>query len=275
MTLSKPEAQRLRDRYGDWAVVTGASSGIGAELARQLAQAGFHLVIHGRDAGKLAQLQGELKGPPGLRVEAVVADLTQAAGREALLTATAGLPVGLFILSAGLGSSGYFLESELDTEVAMLRLNAEAVLVLLHHMGRRMAAQGRGGVVLLSSLVAFQGVPFAAHYAATKAYVQSLGEALAQEWKPLGLDVLVAAPGPVASAFGERAGMQMGFSLTPAQVGVPILRALGRRRTVLPGWLSKFLVYSLRTSPRPWRVRIMQQIMGGMTQHQRVPRVDS
>jgi hypothetical protein len=118
-------------------------------------------------------------------------------------------------------------------------------------------------------MVAFQGVPYSANYAATKAYVQSLGEALAEELRPHGVDVLAAAPGPVASGFGQRANMKMNMSLTPQQVGIPILKALGRNTTVLPGFLTKFLVYSLRTVPRWGKVKIMKIVMGGMTEHQR------
>jgi short-subunit dehydrogenase len=140
---------------------------------------------------------------------------------------------------------------------------------LTHHFSRKFKEQKRGGIILLSSLVAFQGVPYSANYAATKAYVQSLAEGLYHELKPFDVDVLAAAPGPVASGFAEVANMQMSMSLKPSDVGIPILRALGRTSTVLPGFLSKLLVYSLRTAPRSLKVRIMQLIMGGMTEHQR------
>ena len=122
----------------------------------------------------------------------------------------------------------------------------------------------------MSSMVAFQGVPYSANYAATKAYVQSLAEALAVELKPYNVDVLAAAPGPVSSGFEQRANMKMSMSLKPSQIGVPILKALGRKTTVLPGLLTKVLVYSLRTLPRWGKVKIMQKVMGSMTKHQRV-----
>jgi short-subunit dehydrogenase len=117
--------------------------------------------------------------------------------------------------------------------------------------------------------VAFQGVPYSANYAATKAYIQSLAEALHVELKPYGVDVLAAAPGPVNSEFASRANMKMGNVLKPEDVGIPILKALGRKSTVLPGTLSKVLVYSLRTLPRWAKVRAMKVVMGGMTKHQR------
>ncbi len=200
----------------------------------------------------------------------VATDVSEPAGRQAIIDATQNLAVGLLVASAGYGTSGLFTESTVSEEVGMLRVNCEALLILTHHYGRQFVKQKRGGIVLMSSLVGFQGVPYAAHYAATKAYVQSLAEALSVELRPLGVDVLAAAPGPVVSGFGQRANMQMGTALTPAQIGVPILKALGRQSTVLPGFLTKFLVGSLRTVPRWAKVRIMEQVMAGMTKHQRV-----
>lgn len=113
-------------------------------------------------------------------------------------------------------------------------------------------------------MVAFQGVPNAAHYAATKAYVQSLAEALSEELQPFKVAVLAAAPGPVSSGFASRAHMNMGKALTPEEVGVPILKALGKQVTVLPGWLTKLLVYSLMTLPRWGKIKVMKKVMSGM-----------
>jgi len=151
----------------------------------------------------------------------------------------------------------------------MLKVNCEALLTLTHHYGQQFAKQRRGGIILMSSMVAFQGTPYAANYAATKAYVQTLAEGLAVELKPYGVNVLAAAPGPVESGFGQRANMKMSMSLSPAEVGVPILTALGRKTTVLPGHLTKLLVYSLRAVPRWGKIKIMKKVMSGMTKHQR------
>ena len=270
MNLSASEKQRLKTKYGRWAVVTGASSGIGLELAERLAESGLNLVINARQADVLADKSQSLKTTYGVEVMPVVADLGEQAGLDALISAVENLPIGLFVASAGFGTSGEFYKASLADELAMLRVNCEALLALTHYFSNRFVPQKRGGIILLSSMVAFQGVPYSANYAATKAYVQSLAEALAIELRPFGVDVLAAAPGPVASGFGKRANMNMNMSLTPAQVGIPILKALGRQGTVLPGFLTKFLTYSLRTVPRWGKIRIMKQVMGGMTQHQRI-----
>ena len=120
---------------------------------------------------------------------------------------------------------------------------------------------------MLSSMVAFQGVPFSANYAATKAYVQSFAEGIYHELKPFGVDVLAAAPGPVKSGFEKRANMKMDMFLTPEQIAVPILNALGNTMTIFPGGLTKLLVYSLRTVPRWAKIRIMKLVMSGMAKH--------
>jgi len=124
-------------------------------------------------------------------------------------------------------------------------------------------------LVLLSSLVGFQGVPRAAHYAATKAYVQTLAEALHVELGPLGVDVLASAPGPVHSGFAARADMRMGVALQPSAVARVTLSALGHTTTVAPGLLSKVLLGALVPLPRWARTRVMGRVMRGMTQEKR------
>jgi short-subunit dehydrogenase len=147
----------------------------------------------------------------------------------------------------------------------MIDVNCRALTQSAHAFARRFAARKRGAMVLMSSLVAFQGVPRAACYAATKAYVQSLAEGLALELKPLGVDVLASAPGPVVSGFGARAGMHIARGQTPEEVARATLRALGRRTTVRPGFLAQALEAALAPLPRFARVRVMACVMAGLT----------
>lgn len=268
MTLSNQTKQRLKTQYGDWAIVTGASSGIGLELATQLATAGFNLILNARNEERLLKVAQQLKSHK-IEVKEVVADLSEKEGVEKVIQAVQGLKVGLLINNAGYGTSGLFVDASLDSEINMLRVNCEAVLALTHFFAQQFKQQGRGGIIFLSSLVAFQGVPYAANYAASKAYIQSFAEALAIELNPFGVSVLAAAPGPVESGFGQRANMKMDNAMAADQLGVPILRALGKQSNVVPGLLSKVLTYALRTVPRFMKVRIMQKVMGGFTQHQR------
>ena len=115
------------------------------------------------------------------------------------MSATDGLDVGLVAAVAGFGTSGRFVDNPLDRELDMVDVNCRAVVELSHHFARRFVAQRRGGLILMSSLVAFQGVPRAATYAATKAFIQTFAEGLRLELAPSGVDVVASAPGPVRS----------------------------------------------------------------------------
>ena len=260
---------RLQDRYGPRALVTGASSGIGREIAVALAGAGLNLVLVARREPVLRELAADLAARHGIDVRVLALDLAHAEGVDALTAATADTDIGLYVAAAGFGTSGQFLHAHPDQEREMLRLNCEAVLTTSLVFGRRLADRGRGGMILMSSIVGFQGLPNAAHYAATKAYVQTLAEALHVELRPHGVDVLAAAPGPTRSGFADRADMRMGRALSPAAVARGTLDALGRRPTALPGLLSRVLKDSLAPLPRRARVRIMGSVMAGMTGHQR------
>lgn len=265
MKLTIAEKTRLKENYGVWALVTGASSGIGLELAEQLASAGLNLVICARNKARLQEIENQIRRRYNVEIMSVAADMSDLSAIDNLIQQIQHLGIGLLILSAGYGTSGLFKDASVHTEINMLHVNCEAVLQLTHHYTQQFVAKGGGGIILLSSMVAFQGVPYAAHYAATKAYVQSLAEALFYELKPFGVDVLAAAPGPVQTGFAGRANMRMSQALRPSEIGVPILKALGRTNTVLPGMLTKILVYALRTVPRLLKIRVMKKIMSGMT----------
>jgi uncharacterized protein len=259
------EQSRLLDRYGPWAVVTGASDGIGRALATRLAQAGIHLILVARRQNALDALASQLAASCAIQVQTIAVDLGSKEGIETLVRETQKHDVGLLVASAGFGTSGEFVASNILIELQMIDVNCRAVAALAHVFAQRFAERGRGGLLLLSSLVAFQGVPRAANYAATKAYVQTLAEGLRHELWSRGVDVLAAAPGPVHSGFGARARMTMAVAQTPDEVARATLRALGRTGTVRPGWLSKFLELSLTFLPRWGRVRMMGVVMAAMT----------
>lgn len=259
-------------RYGPWAVVTGASDGIGRAFAVELAARGVNLVVVARRGAKLRELCVELASRHGVDCVSVTADLATVEGCAALRDQIAHLDVGLLVAAAGFGTSGAFVASSLDEEREMLAVNCASVIELVRHYAPRLASRGRGGLVLMSSVLAFQGVPLSAHYAATKAWVQTLAEGLRAELAPQGVDVLASAPGPVDTGFAARANLKMGAMLSPHVVATQTLDALGRQGTVRPGWLSKLLGYSLATMPRFGRTAVLRQVMSGMTAHQRAGR---
>lgn len=263
--MTSAELVRIRERYGSWAVVTGASDGIGREFAICLARSGINLVLVARREKLLHTLASELAVAHGVKIQVIATDLATATGVDTVVSETLDLDVGLFVASAGFGTSGPFIESDARAELEMIDVNCRAVAALCHSLGRRFADRQRGGIILMSSLLAFQGVPRAANYAATKAFVQTFAEGLRLELKPLGVDVVASAPGPIRSGFAARASMTMGFAQTPPAVASETLYALGRRGTVRPGWLSKALEASLVFLPRWGRVRIMRMVMAQMT----------
>lgn len=262
--LGSPIAQR----YGPWAVVTGASDGIGLAFARYLAKQGLNLVLVARREAVLKDLADELQRSHRVECLVVATDLADLESVHRLADSTATLDVGLLVAAAGFGTSGLLIECNLGVETEMADLNCTSVLAQAWHFGSRFAKRGRGGVVFMSSLLAFHGTPRAAHYAATKAYVQTLAEGLRVEWAPLGVDVIASAPGPIRSGFAARANMQMAQALPAEVVARVTMRALGHKTTVRPGWLSKLLGWSLATLPRWGQVMVITQAMKGMTAHQ-------
>ena len=257
---------RLAERYDGWAVVTGASDGIGRRMAELLAAAGIDVVLVARRGATLEAIAAELRAAHGVATLAVAADLATPEGVDAVLAATEHLDVGLLVAAAGYGTAGAFLGQDLATELDMIAVNVRSVTAITHAFGERFVARGRGGIVLFGSLVGFQGAPGSATYAATKAFVQSFGEALHRELAPHGVDVLVTAPGPVHSGFAARATMSMSSAANVEDVARATLRALGGPgTTVRPGGRAKLLGYGLGSLPRGLRVRMMQTIMTSMT----------
>jgi len=254
-----------RETYGPWAVVTGASDGIGLAFARDLARRGLDLVLVARRENVLLSVAEALSRDHGISTRVVAVDLGTADGHEKVDQAARDLDVGLLVAAAGFGTSGPFIDADLGNETDMVAVNCLSLAALTHVFGGRLARRGRGGIVLMSSILAFQGVRNAANYAATKAYVQTLAEGLRPELAANGVHVIASAPGPTRSGFAARADLEMGVAQNPPEVASATLDALGRRGTVRPGWLSKLLAASFVGQPRFVRSLILGKVMTGMT----------
>lgn len=261
-------SRHLTERFGSWALVTGATDGIGKASARRLASEGFNLVLVARHEARLRQARREFLADSEVQCEVFAADLSDLLAVERLVDYCAGLDVGLVVAAAGFGSSGPFLDANLAQETELIDLNCTSVAVLAWRFGQRFKTQGRGGLVLFSSVLAFNGVPWSANYAASKSYIQALGEALAEEWKPLGLSVLTSAPGPTNTGFAKRARLQLGRAQNADAVALETINALKRGAVFTrPGVLSKLLGWSLALLPRPIRVVVLGKIMQGMVRN--------
>lgn len=251
-------------RYGPWAVVTGASDGIGRALAEHVAAQGINVVLAARSVDRLRALATELQARHGIETLVAAVDLSDPVGIDTLVDVTRDLDVGLVVLAAGFGTTGAVLETPLAAELELAAVNVVAVTHLAHVFAGRLATRGRGGMVLFGSIVGWQGVPGQANYAASKAYVQSLAEGLHDELRPHGVDVLAVAPGPVDSGFGARAGLTMTSATSSDVVARVTLGALGNRRTVVPGARGKFLTAALLPLPRRIRSLILGRVIAGM-----------
>ncbi|MDA2892451.1 SDR family NAD(P)-dependent oxidoreductase [Mycolicibacterium sp. BiH015] len=251
------------DRYGPWALVTGASDGIGRALATEIAATGINVVVCARSQHRLEALAAELRSDHGIETRVLTADLCHRSDVDKVVEQTAALDIGMVVLAAGFGTSGALGSTPLQEELDLIAVNISAVLHLSHTFAGRLVARGSGALVLFGSIVGWQGVPGQANYAASKAYAQSLAEGLHHELSPSGVDVLAVAPGPVRSGFGARAGLTMSSGERPEVVAAATVRALGRR-TVIPGARGKFLTAALRPLPRSARSRILGKVIAGM-----------
>jgi short-subunit dehydrogenase len=251
---------------GRWALVTGASAGIGAAFARALASRGMNLVLAARRADRLREVADEAASAYRVRTLVLTADLAHPGAAETLWKqASAGRAIDLLVNNAGFGLKAPFAELPLERQVEMVRLNCIALLELTHHAVHDMRGRG-GGIVNVASVAGYQPIPTMAVYAAGKAFVISLSEAVAQEVKEEGIRVVTLNPGPVKTEFQQVAGTQVNGKTaglrTAEEVVEAGLRALeGGRTTVTPGLFNQVSTYVVRVAPRGLVVRAAKLVM--------------
>jgi short-subunit dehydrogenase len=241
---------------GRWALITGASAGIGAALARYLAERGCHLVLTARRGERLEQLASELTVSNGVNVEIVTADLALPGAPKQIFdfTSERNIAVQVLVNNAGFGAYGFFDEMDLQRLLDMVQVNCSAVVHLTHLFLPQMLERASGDILILASTAAFQAVPFLTTYAATKGFDLLLGEALFEEFAPRGIRVCVLCPGSTTSEFHAISGSPPGPSKhfesaeKVARVG---LEGLERGKScVVSGTLNNIQVQALRLAPR-------------------------
>jgi len=246
-------------RYGSWAVVAGASEGLGAAWAEALAARGLHLVLISRRPEVLETTASSIRAKRGVEVRTVPFDLASTNFGQELERIAADVDVGFAVFNAAHAPRGQFLELALEDQLRSIEVNCRGPLTMAHVLGKRMAARGRGGLVLMSSLTAFNGSPFITTYGATKAFNLVLAEGLWFELRARGVDVLACAAGATltpgfkkASPAGEP-GM-----IEPAQVVEEALEKLGRTGVMIPGAFNRFASFLMRrVLPRRTAVAIL------------------
>lgn len=250
------------------AVVTGASGGIGYELAKLLAADGFDLVLVARSREKLEAIGYALAEKHQVQVTPLVEDLSlpQAAREVAEALESAGRPIDVLINNAGIGLYGLFHEQPLEKILELLQLNIVSLTELTRRMLPLMVSQQRGRVMNVSSTAAFQPGPLMAIYYASKAYVLHLSEALGEELRDSGITVTALCPGPTSTGFEERAAM--GDSKLFKSRRVMTAEAVAKsgyaamwngQAVIIPGFANRFLAWSTRLPPRSWLPKIARR----------------
>jgi short-subunit dehydrogenase len=264
MSLPKPDIQTT-------VVITGASSGIGAQLARGLARRGFPLLLVARRRERLDELANEVGQEYSVAVEVLPLDLGDPKGRGQLADRLRAEPIAGLCNSAGFGTSGVFHELPLERESEEVTLNALALMELTHAALPGMVERGAGAVMNIASIAGFQPVPYMAVYSATKAFVQTFSEAVHEELHGTGVSVTCLCPGPVPSEWAEIANAER-YSIPIAQVSpqdvaeAAISGMLAGRRTVVPGVVPKVVSTGGRFVPRSLLlpgIRIGNRFRGG------------
>jgi short-subunit dehydrogenase len=261
-TASRPG---LRERYGEWALVTGASAGIGAEFARALAREGLSLVLTARRGERLEALARELEQTHAIATRVVACDLAASGGAERLADEVADLPIAVLVNNAGVGYAGRFEKLEPDRLRAQVELNCVAPVVLTRRLLPGLRERGRGAVVIVGSVAGRQPLPLHAVYSATKAFDLLFGEALCVELAEQGIDVLVIEPGSTETEFQSVAG-ELAHPGEPAERVVAVaLQALGRQPSVVSGWFNWLRANAVRLFPRAMIAWAARDVMAKQT----------
>jgi len=233
-------------RFGPWALVTGASSGIGQEFARQIAASGINVVLVARREALLQEVGRSVAADFKVDYRVLAMDISQEGFIAGLADATHDLDIGLVISNAGTGNPGAFLKHDRQLLRETLRLNTMSHLEIAHHFGAKLAERRRGGLILVGAMGADNGIPCLANDGGAKAYVHSLGEALHYEFKPLGVYVTVLATPLTETPVLEKFGLHPKTSpLKPISVEQCVSEALNglrkNRSRVIPGRLNRIM----------------------------------
>ena len=252
-----------KEKYGEWALITGASSGIGAEYARQLACLKFNLVLVARRKEKLKELSEYLIEQHKIETVIISIDLTSQNFLEKIAQCTNHLNIGLLINNAGFAITGSFLNDELQNQIQLLELNCKAPLMLTHFFGNKMISKGKGGIINIASASAFLPMPHWSNYAASKAYLLYFTEGMWFELKEKGIDVLAVCPGATKTEFSRRANTRL-TGMGVADVVAESLRKIGKKPTVITGFTNKVSVVFLKLLKRKTLIKVGAKIVSDL-----------
>ncbi|HKT46783.1 MAG TPA: SDR family oxidoreductase [Candidatus Acidoferrales bacterium] len=252
---------------GKWALVTGASAGIGYELAEQLAAAGAHLVLTARRTDRLQKLAADLSAKHSVQSEVFTADLTRPEAPPEILAFTArkGLEIELLVNNAGFGAFGYIQDIPESRLLEMVQVNCSAVVHLTRLYAAPMVERRHGDILIVASTAAFQAVPFNSAYAATKAFDLIFAEGVAEELRPLGVNVCALCPGPTTTEF-QRVANQPDRAFKVAETAEKVARTgleglTKGKSTVISGAMNRFMMEAERLAPRRFVAKAAAKMM--------------
>lgn len=249
---------RFQSQYGPWAIVTGASSGIGEAFAHALAARNVRPLLVARREQELQRVAAAVKRNSGIDCDYIALDLASPAFIDELERYCEGREIGLVISNAAFNPAGAFLDRPREDVLRMLDVNDRATVLLAHCFLSKMSARRRGGFMLIGSTEGFSGSPYSAVYSASKAFVQSLGEALWGEFKSQGVDVLVLSPGATDTPLlASRNASDMPGVMSPRVVADYGLDRLAKGPGAIPGALNRWMARVFRLLPRKWVVSVM------------------
>jgi uncharacterized protein len=249
------------EKYGDWALVTGASSGIGKEFCYHLASMEFNLVLVARRIDRLNALAEELKRKHNIEILVVALDLAQENFMEKLTQATADIPINLLINCAGFAVTGEFISHPVTIDLALLHVNCTAPLLLSRHYGQKMTERKKGGIINIASASAYLPIPFWASYSASKVFLLHFSEALWYEMKKYGVDVIAVCPPSTNTEFGKVAKINMRG--IPAETVVNVaLKNIGKKASIAIGLGLSLSMIIMKFISRKTVVLLASKIIG-------------
>ena len=257
-------------RYGPWAIVAGASEGLGAAYAEELASRGLNLILVARRSELLQSIAYQLSEKHHVQVKTVALDLSISDASEQIFREANELEIGLLVYNAAFSAIGPFLQRPVEDHLKEIQTNAFTPLKLIYLFAQSMITRGRGGIVLMSSLSALQGSAYISTYAATKAFNIVLAEGLWEEWREKGVDMLVCVSGAIktpnyVASEPEQTGGLGDLTLSPEQVVREALEALGKGPYVIPGRMNRISSFVMRhLVPRKTAVKFMGRILRSM-----------
>ncbi|MBL4703344.1 MAG: SDR family NAD(P)-dependent oxidoreductase [Flavobacteriales bacterium] len=253
----------FKNKYGNWALITGATSGIGAELTSQIAAKGLNIILVARKAKELEEYALSLKERYAIETKVISADLATEEGIEKVKQVNE--KIGLLVLAAGLEVNGAFEKNSIEKELKVIYLNVVTTLHLTHHFSKEMVLRKKGGILFVASLSGHMPNPYFSNYAGTKSYVLNFGASLFGELKPKGVDVSILSPGLTNTPMVKDNGMDWNKTpmkaMDPSVVAEVGLNGLGKHLLSIPGGKNKIMAWMAKHMPLQMQTKMNEKMI--------------